>query len=384
MACNSHTDYDVIVVGSGPAGGMCSYELSQKGLSVLIIEKEKLPRYKVCAGGLTKKAVDIIPEDFQGIIENHTYNVRTTHNCKWEFSKTTPFPIVAMVMRDKFDYFLVQKSLEKGARLLDGTKVNSVEELSDYVVVKTEGGNFKSRVIVGADGVTSHVARRLGLRKHRKLGVAIEGELHPDKEVDVSRYGRSLHLDFHVIPKGYGWIFPKKAHLSVGVFTTLPRIKNLKKYFFEYTRKKGLAGSYNCQSLVGHQIPIGGGVGNEIFNTKRGLVVGDAAGLADPITGEGIYFALRSGKIAADVVSKSLTSDILELNEYSKLINDEIVSDFKYGIYFAAFLYNLGFIAYNLTRKVELVSEGFIKVVIGEYSYRSILTKIPEKLHKLF
>ncbi|HSE82935.1 MAG TPA: hypothetical protein VLB01_00135, partial [Thermodesulfobacteriota bacterium] len=154
--------------------------------------------------------------------------------------------------------------------------------------------------------------------------------------------------------------------------------------FFEYMDKKGLAGSYSCQSLIGHQIPIGGGRGREILNTRRGLLVGDAAGLADPITGEGIYFALMSGKIGADVVSKSLTKGVLNLAEYTKLINDEIINDFNYAAYLAMFLYNLGFITYNLIRKMEVASESFIKVVTGEYSYRDILTRIPKKLPKLF
>ncbi|HSE83875.1 MAG TPA: geranylgeranyl reductase family protein, partial [Thermodesulfobacteriota bacterium] len=225
MIGGSYTDYDVIVVGSGPAGGMCAYELSKEGLSVLVIEKEKLPRYKVCAGGLTKKAVDIIPEDFRHIVENQTYNIRTTLNYKYEFSKTTNFPIVTMVTRDKFDYFLIQKSVEKGACLLDRTGVISVEELSDHVLIRTKRGNFKSKVIVGADGVTSCVARHLGLRRQKKLGVAVEGELFPSNERNLSRYDSSLHLDFHVVPKGYGWIFPKRTHLSVGVYTTLPKIR---------------------------------------------------------------------------------------------------------------------------------------------------------------
>jgi geranylgeranyl reductase family protein len=373
---NPHTDYDVIIVGAGPAGGMCAYELSKKNLSVLILEKEKLPRYKVCAGGLTKKAVDILPKDLHEIAEDYTYNIHITLNHRWGFSKVTPFPIVTMVMRDKFDYFLVQKSVENGTRILDQARVTSVEELSDHVLIKTDKGIFKSKVIVGADGVTSRVARSLGLRRSPKLGVAIEGEIFPYREAadDLSRYNGSLHLDFNVIPKGYGWIFPKKDHLSVGVFTTLPRIKEIKKYFSLYLERKGLSKSYSCRSLIGHQIPIGGT--SEILNTKRGVLIGDAAGLADPITGEGIYFGLRSGQIAAEVIEKSLSEGSLNLDEYTKIVTDEIIDDFRYAGYLAFLLYNLSFITYNLLRNKDLVIQAGIKVVTGKYSYRDILKKI--------
>ena len=229
---NTYTDYDVIIVGTGPAGGMCAYELSKRNLRVLLLEKEKLPRYKVCAVGLTKKAVDILPEDIRDIAENYTFNTHLTLNHGWRFAKTTSFPIVTMVMRDKFDYFLVQKSKYYGVNLIDQTRVNFVKEFPDYVLVTTEKGNFKSKVIIGADGVTSLVARSLELRKKPKLGAALEGEIFPiNDSANLSVYDGSLHLDFNVIPKGYGWIFPKRDHLSVGVFTTLPKVKEIKRFF---------------------------------------------------------------------------------------------------------------------------------------------------------
>lgn len=381
---NFQTDYDVIVVGAGPAGGMCACELSKRKLSVLLIEKEKLPRYKVCAGGLTKKAVDILPKDLHTLAENYTYNIRLTLNHSRGFSKETSFPIITMVMRDRFDYFLVQKSMDNGTCLLEGTRVSSVEEFPDYVLVKTERGDFKSKVIVGADGVTSFVSRSLGLRKKPRLGVAIEGEIFPnsDRAVDLSDYNGSIHIDFNVIPKGYGWIFPKKDHLSVGVFTTLPKIREIKKYFSIYVEKKGLSSNYSCRSLIGHQIPIGGK--SEILNTRRGLLIGDAAGLADPITGEGIYSGLRSGQMAAELIDKGLNEGPFILDEYTKIVNNELINDFKYAGYVSTFFYNLTPIIYKLGTKKNLISEDLIKALVCGHPYRDIFMKIPKKIFKLF
>lgn len=372
---NTYTDYDAIFVGTGPAGGMCAYELSKRNLRALLLEKEKLPRHKVCAGGLTKKAVDILPEDIRDIAENYTCNIHLTLNHRWGFLKTTSVPIVTMVMRDKFDYFLVQKSQYHGVNLIDQTRVNFVKEFPDYVLVTTEKGNFKSKVIIGADGVTSLVARSLELRKKPKLGVVLEGEIFPiNDSANLSIYDGSLHLDFNVIHKGYGWIFPKRDHLSVGVFTTLPKIKEIKRFFSFYLERKGLAKNYTCRSLVGHRIPTGGR--DEILNTKRGLLIGDAAGLADPITGEGIYFGLRSGQIAAEVIAQSLTTDSLLLDEYTQKVKNEIIANFKFASYIAKFFYNLSFFTYNLVRKTNKFSEAFVRVVAGEQSYRDMFKNI--------
>ncbi|MER3446772.1 MAG: hypothetical protein C4291_07985 [Candidatus Dadabacteria bacterium] len=371
---NPHTDYDIIIVGAGPAGGMCAYELSKRKFNILIIEKEKLPRYKVCAGGLTKKAVDILPNDLHTLAENYTYNIHLTLNHDRGFSKEVSFPIVTMVMRDRFDYFLVQKSICNDARILDGTKVNSIEEFPDYVIVRTEKGDFKSKVVVGADGANSLVARSVGLRKKPRLGVALEGEAFPDDN-------GSIHIDFNVIPRGYGWIFPKKDHLSVGVFTTLPKIKEIKKYFSIYFEKKGLSMRYRCRSILGHQIPIGGR--SETLNTKRGLLIGDAAGLADPITGEGIYFGLRSGQMAAEVIAESLSGNHSGLDRYTRMVNNEIINDLRYATYIAMFFYKLTPIIYDLGIKKNLISEDLIKALVSGHPYRDIFIKIPRKIFNL-
>ena len=369
---SSRTDFDVIIVGAGPAGGMCAYELSKNDISVLIIENERLPRYKTCAGGLTKKAYEILPKDFLNLVENDTYRVNLTLNHRWGFSKNTSFPIVKMVMRDKLDYFLIKKAEDYGARIFDKTRIVSLAELPDCVHISTEMGNFKSKVIVGADGITGCVARFLGLRKNPVCGIAIEGEIIPRYDLSqLKGFNGSLDLDFNVIPKGYGWIFPKKEHLSVGVFTTLPKMKDIKQYLSSYLSQKGLANGYQTASLKGHQIPIGGKK-QEILNSKRGLLIGDAAGLADPITGEGIYFALRSGQIAADVVCNFARNCNLTLDEYTKKVNSEIIDDFRYAGYLSILLYNLSFFSYNLARMIEGINESFVKVITGEKTYKDL------------
>lgn len=369
---SSNSEFDVIIVGAGPAGGMCAYELSKNQVRVLVIEKERLPRYKTCAGGLTKKAYEILPKDFLNLVENETYRVNLTLNHRWGFAKITSFPIVKMVMRDRLDYFLVKKAEKFGAQILDKTVIRSVVESSEYIRVSTEAGDFKSKVIVGADGITGCVATSLGLRRRPTCGIAIEGELFPRNNLlQLKEYNDSLHLDFNVIPKGYGWIFPKKEHLSVGLFTTLPEMRDLKRHFTTYLNRKGVAKDYQTESLKGHQIPVGGRR-REILNSKRGILIGDAAGLADPITGEGIYFALRSGQIAAEAIRNFINVPNPVLDEYTEKVNSEIVDDFRYAGYLSTVLYNLSFLSYNLARKIKWINDRFVSVISGEEKYKDL------------
>ena len=155
-------------------------------------------------------------------------------------------------------------------------------------------------------------------------------------------------------------------------------MKDLKKYFYTYLNNKDIADGYFFKTLMGHQIPIGG-TRNEILSTQRAIIVGDAAGLADPITGEGIYYGLRSGQIAAEVIQRSFNRGYLLLHEYSKQINDEIIHDFKCAGHLAKVLYNLSFNSYNLSRKIDKINESFLKVVTGEYTYKDMFYRIPIK-----
>jgi len=170
--------YDVVIVGAGPSGSILSYELARKGINALIIDKKKFPRNKACAGGLTRRAMSAVPFDFSEIVEDYTYTAKMLVKDKVIYDKTFEEPIIGMVMRENFDNFLVNKAIEAGAVFQDGTSFKSLSGKAGNLVLETSKGKIGAKVIVGADGVSSRVARSLGFKLKRSFMTAVEGEVY--------------------------------------------------------------------------------------------------------------------------------------------------------------------------------------------------------------
>jgi flavin-dependent dehydrogenase len=168
---------DVIVVGAGPAGATLAYELGKKGIGVLVLEKEKLPRYKCCAGGVTNKAAKLLNFDISEVVEDVIYEVSFTLNLGSPYLGQHSRPLMYTVMRDVFDYFLVQRAQQMGAIFMDGQKVMQIQVGADWVEISTADDIFRSRLVVGADGAYSVVARELGMGRSMEYVAGIESEI---------------------------------------------------------------------------------------------------------------------------------------------------------------------------------------------------------------
>ena len=207
--------YDVIVIGAGPAGATLGYELGRRGLAVLILEKEKLPRYKPCAGGITSRTASLLDFDISAVTEGIAYGARITYQLSDECIKRHKEPFIYMVMRSKFDHFLVQKAQEAGAAVRDGVRADELEMTDSGVRVMTPEGPLTAKVIAGAAGAQGMVANNLGLIRDVELGLALEDELSVTQD-KLTDWDSLIGLDIGQIPGGYGWVFPKKDHLSPG------------------------------------------------------------------------------------------------------------------------------------------------------------------------
>ena len=251
--------YDVIVVGAGPAGAILSYELSREGMSVLLLEKEKLPRYKCCAGGVTVRCAALLDFDASDTVEDTIYNARVTYKFKDEYTGRSERPLAYMVMRSNFDNLLVEKAREKGTTVIDECRVMGLRMEDDRVTVMAKRGRFHARVVAGADGPYSTVARSLGIRVGTDGGLstaAIEAEV-AISAAEMEKYRATASLDLGCIPEGYAWTFPKREHLSIGIGCSSSQSKKLKHQFGKFLATQRL-GDYAITKFSGHLMPTRG------------------------------------------------------------------------------------------------------------------------------
>jgi geranylgeranyl reductase family protein len=202
---------DVTIVGAGPAGATLAYELARSGIEVFLLEREKLPRYKCCAGGVTSKAARLLDFDISEVAED------VIHEASFTFNLGTPYlgqhsqPLMYTVMRDVFDHFLVRRAQQLGAVLMDGQKVTQVQVSSDWVDISTADNVSRSRLLVGADGAYSIVASALGMRTSIEYLTGIESEIVVPEE-ELAKWKSRAQIDLGGIPGGYAWVFPKRDH----------------------------------------------------------------------------------------------------------------------------------------------------------------------------
>jgi geranylgeranyl reductase family protein len=317
--------YEVIIVGSGPAGATLGYELARRGVEVLILEKERLPRYKLCAGGITVKTANLLGPDIGPVTRQAVYGVRVLYKDKSEFTRRYDRPLVYMVMRDEFDGLLVQRAEESGAVVAEGQRVCQIEEMAEGVEVKTADNTFRAEIVAGADGANGIVASGLGLTKGMQHGVAMQAEVSVPGETLV-KWDSLMELDLGNVPGGYGWVFPKKDHLSIGVGGPLCQARRLKA---SYQRVVSSHGFENCEGsrLRSHLLPVA----RSGMTIQRGrvLLLGDAAGLLDPLTSEGIHNAIKSAQIAAPIISQCLQDGTIDLKGYQDAVAKEIMPELK-------------------------------------------------------
>lgn len=336
-------DAAVIIAGAGPAGSLAARELAVRGIPVLILEKAIFPRYKVCGAGLTYKILREIPFDVSPVLHTRVHEIVFSHGLKDRFRRSSPDPLMFCTTREAFDGFLLGEAAGAGARVLHGIKVTGVRQDEAGVEVITSTGIFRSELLIGADGASGVVGRAAGLRDHILPGMAWEAELAADPG-SLSAYAGTVFLDWGTIPGGYAWVFPKKDHFSLGVGGPAILAGRMKEYygkFVGYLRENaGTEIALNSgkepearpgirfgETLSFRSWPIPVRVKRTSFHRERILVTGDAAGLTDPLTGEGIYYAVRSGMLAAGACHDYLQGRCPSLERYSAAVNEELMPE---------------------------------------------------------
>ncbi len=317
--------FDIAVIGSGPAGAMAAYVAASENLSVLMIEKETLPRYKTCGGGLVHRGRRILPFDISGTLEKEFHEIEVFfENSDQYFVTKRSQPIISMVMRDQFDARMTQHALEKGVQLHENTQLLSID-FGETMVLKTNRGEFKSRYLIAADGALSPTAKMAGWKESRTLIPALEFEVKVGQE-DFQRLSKKVRFDVDTVPYGYAWCFPKSNHLSIGVCCLKKQKIDLRSLYKGYLKKLGITEVIK-ETGHGFQIPIA--PRKDGFVKQNVFLVGDAAGFADPLTAEGISNAIYSGKLAAAAIVSNFDHPEMAANAYQTNLDKKLLPELK-------------------------------------------------------
>jgi geranylgeranyl reductase family protein len=290
--------FDVLVVGAGPAGSTAAYRLAREGASVLLADKARFPRDKPCGGGLTMRAVRQLPFSVEPVVEDRTTRVRLGLDFKARFERTTEQPLVLMTQRSRLDAFLAEQAAQAGAEFQDGARVSDLELLDERVRATVNSHKVAADWLFCADGVNGTSSRAIGLDGGRIYGVALEGNVRYGA-LDEAEYRGRLFLELANVPGGYGWVFPKGDHVNVGVGGWEREGPRMRQHLARFCREYGIPES-RLENVRGYRLPLlhararlAGG---------RAALLGDAAGLVDPLSGDGIYEAFLSAKLAAEAV----------------------------------------------------------------------------------
>jgi len=291
--------YHVIIVGAGPAGSAAAYTLASAGLDVCLIDKSVFPRNKLCGGLLTLRSWKIYNQifktDWAPTILNTSRGIDFYYRNRFLCS-VDDYSSLFSTQRSIFDMFLVQQAKGKGAVFLQGMPVKTVDIQSSSVRLQN-GKILKAAYIIGADGANSILARSLPGNSFNKKNMALGLEM----EVPIlEKYNKrnQPEIYFGIVNWGYGWVFPKKETFTVGIGGSLKKNKDIRNVFKHFLKQR--FGDVPRGNIKGHFLPFGN------YHPKPGcnnvLLCGDAAGLVEPITGEGIAFAMQSGHYAAQAV----------------------------------------------------------------------------------
>jgi geranylgeranyl reductase family protein len=306
--------FDVIVVGAGPSGSLTSHLLASAGVRTLLVDRASFPRDKPCGGGVTLRGARLLPFAIGPVVEERVTTIAFRHPDLGAFEHGGLAPVVLMTQRKRLDAFLAEQAALAGATFRDGTKVREIEldENGRPSVTFGDGSRAGADLLVAADGANGVCGRALDLGQDRLFAPALEANVAYDAVgAGVERHVALLEMGY--IPGGYGWIFPKGDHANVGVGGWDSQGPHLRDHLRAVCVRHGIAWE-SLTELRGHRLPMRG-AGTEIAH-GRVLAVGDAAGLVDPLSGDGMYEAFTSSHVAAASVRDVLEGRATDLSAY--------------------------------------------------------------------
>jgi flavin-dependent dehydrogenase len=323
----------------------------------------------------------ILEEDYKSVVEHTVYGIQFSYRGADPFCLDSSSPIAYMVMRDRFDHFLLEKARRVGSEVHDSESVRFCRQLSDGIEVTTDRGRYLTKVLIGADGANSLVAQQLFTGRRSRRMAALESEIPIGPAPHYPGTGRAL-IDIGATPAGYAWIFPKQERLSIGVGDLRGGLASPKKIFDQFVRdEKGLA-PWKVPQPVGHPLPVF----SEDNSTKgdresvglvsgQALLVGDAAHLIDPLFGEGIYYAVRSGQLAAESILNQAHDRRRSLADYEEAVRREIYEEFRVAARMASIVYSYPRLCHRLLSRYQNIVMLYYDVLRGRETYQTFYVR---------
>lgn len=358
---------EVAVVGGGPSGACAAHTLASNGVDVVLLERDMLPRYKVCGGGLVHRVHRFLPVDAGPVIERRCHEAELNLlPYDHRFVAHRRDPVVSMTMRAQFDRLLVNAAREAGARIVYPCEVLDMVRRRDETELNTRAGRLLARFVIAADGAAGRLARCGGWQAHHNSVPALEHEITVPQEI-LERFSRTARFDLGAVPGGYGWVFPKHGHLSVGILgTARTGGRALKQALQRYLSGIGVAPILAAQAH-GYVIPLAPRKGP--LSRQGMLLVGDSAGLADPLTGEGISNAVISGRLAGEALLAADLDPTRVEPSYQERVDAAILRELRASRTLARLLYGVPGLAGRLFRRHGTgITERMVDVFMGKRS----------------
>ena len=324
----SGREWDVAVVGAGPGGLAAAHAAATAGARTIVLERAEHPRYKTCGGGLIGTSLGIAGSRITVPARDTVSAITFTDAGRRSFTRRSPdAPVLTMVRRDDFDHAWYRAAVEAGATVRQNTQVRAVEQDGDGAAVRlADGSAVTAAVVVGADGSAGITSRHVGVTFDQQ-DLGLEVEIAATAADRRAWRGRVL-LDWGREPGSYGWVFPKDDELTVGVIMAKGRGAETKRYLARFLDQLGLAGR-EVRRDSGHLTRCR--TSDAPLRRGRVVVVGDAAGLLEPWTREGISYALRSGTWAGEAAARVSGDGPGALDDYAAAVREHLLPEMAAG-----------------------------------------------------
>ena len=369
-------EFDVVIIGGGLSGSSTALNLSKKGYSVLIIEKEKSQDYKPCAGGMASSMQRFLPLDIEDSIESKIKNVEFRWNAAddvtADLTGESPFWIIK---REKFDQLLLDESLRNGVQILRPVLVKKIIKKNDKWEITCDNQcAYISEFLVIADGSQSKWAGyfNLGPRKPKfanTISLRLKG---------LGKIPRdAVRFEFGFIKYGFAWAFPLKESLNIGLGTFINNgLLENQAINNEVIRSFGF--NDFPYRTINKKLRIWNGF--HPISRDKVLAVGDAASLCDPFLAEGIRPSLISSYYAAECIDKCMSGKVDDLNLYTTKINSNWGKSMAWGRRIAQVFYRFPRTGYQLGVKRKTAPKRIAQILSGEMSYEDIAKRVIRRL----